>query len=218
MLYSTLLAPFSLVNEKVLLSLVPFTNGKPHPDCILVQKGENLSIGIEQVHDLIGQLSLKPYQEQYKVAIIDQAHELTIPAQQALLKTIEEPPENTQIILVTPYRTKLLPTILSRCMVLPIDTKMDIAPEIEETNLSYEGICQSSIGERIKLAQEIGKDRAAATATLYSLLSQLQHKLDISDASKPKLLHSMKYLILALEYLSRNANVKLVIEDLLFSF
>ncbi|MBX4205282.1 MAG: AAA family ATPase [Candidatus Doudnabacteria bacterium] len=82
-----------------------------HPD--LLELSEE-PIKIEQIRDLAYKLALRPYQAKYKVAIIDNADSMTIEAQNALLKILEEPKIYTILILVTSNPGKLLRTISSR--------------------------------------------------------------------------------------------------------
>ena len=65
-------------------------------------------------------IMIKPYQGPYKVYIIPQADMMTPQAQNALLKTIEEPPEYAVIMLLTENADTLLPTINSRCVMLKL--------------------------------------------------------------------------------------------------
>ncbi len=94
---------------KFLLGKNPFS----HPDFILVQPFEGV-ISIQQIRDLIWRLSLKPFSADFKIAIVDDAHSMAQDAQNCFLKKLEEP-ENSVIILITPYPNLLLPTIVSRC-------------------------------------------------------------------------------------------------------
>ena len=73
-------------------------------------------IRIEQVRALGERLSFRPLEARNKVALLINAHALNPPAQNALLKTLEEPPRATVLVLVTSALDKLLPTIRSRCM------------------------------------------------------------------------------------------------------
>lgn len=92
-----------------------------HPDVIYVKPTKKKSIGIEDIRKQIGEtIDLKPYKYEYKIYIIDQADILTEQAQNALLKTIEEPPEYAMIILLSKNINAFLPTILSRCVVLTL--------------------------------------------------------------------------------------------------
>ncbi len=80
------------------------------------------SIGIEQVRDLVGNLGLTSYEGSGKVAVIDPANAMTVNAANSLLKTLEEPPGDTLLILVTDRVGRLPATIFSRCQ------RLDFAP------------------------------------------------------------------------------------------
>ncbi|MGI1657555.1 MAG: DNA polymerase III subunit [Desulfitobacterium sp.] len=84
-----------------------------HPD-VEVIKPAKLSLGIEQILAWQERVYRKHYEGKYKVFILEEADKLTIPAANALLKVIEEPPERTLIILSTQNAEALLPTIQSR--------------------------------------------------------------------------------------------------------
>lgn len=84
-----------------------------HPD-VEVVKPAKASLGIEQVLDWQERVYRKHYEGKYKVFILEEVDKLTIPAANALLKVIEEPPERTVIILSTQNAEILLPTIQSR--------------------------------------------------------------------------------------------------------
>lgn len=89
-----------------------------HPDIIWVTH-EKASIGVDDIRvQLNNDISIKPYSALHKIYIIDEADKMTEQAQNALLKTIEEPPEYAIIILLTDNVNRLLPTILSRCVTL----------------------------------------------------------------------------------------------------
>jgi len=87
-----------------------------HSDVVLVDKGDDASIKIkplrERVLDVVG---YRPFEAKRRVFIIDPADELTKEAQDALLKTLEEPPPSALLLLVTAYPDTLLQTIQSRC-------------------------------------------------------------------------------------------------------
>ncbi|MGN0160176.1 MAG: DNA polymerase III subunit delta' [Lachnospiraceae bacterium] len=89
------------------------------PDIIWVKHEKPASIGVEDVRlQVNSDILIKPYSSRYKIYIIDEAEKLTVQAQNALLKTIEEPPAYGVIILLTTNADGLLPTILSRCVTL----------------------------------------------------------------------------------------------------
>ncbi len=83
------------------------------PDLVEIDAASNR--GIDDVRALREAANYRPLKGKYKVYIIDEAHMLTKEAFNALLKTLEEPPENTIFVLCTTEYDKILPTILSRC-------------------------------------------------------------------------------------------------------
>jgi DNA polymerase-3 subunit delta' len=95
-----------------------------HPDIINVTH-EKYSIGVDDIRlQVNADIQIKPYNSPYKIYIIDDADRLTEQAQNALLKTIEEPPEYAVLLLLTSNISVILPTILSRCVTLnlkPVD-------------------------------------------------------------------------------------------------
>ena len=97
-----------------------------HPDLIYVTHEKTGSIGVddvrEQIHDTI---MIRPYSSYYKIYIVDEAEKMTVQAQNALLKTIEEPPSYVVIMLLTTNQEVFLPTILSRCIQLKLKPLQD---------------------------------------------------------------------------------------------
>src|SRR5262245_46662295 len=86
-----------------------------HPDVLLIEPGDSGSIKIEPIRDAIDRSSYRPFEGRRRVVIIDEADALVAQAQNALLKTLEEPPSASVFILVTSRPDALLPTVLSRC-------------------------------------------------------------------------------------------------------
>ncbi len=89
-----------------------------NPDMIWLTHEKPASIGVDDVREqLIGDIQIKPYNGRHKVYIIDEAEKMTVQAQNAILKTIEEPPEYSVIIFLTNNVEIFLPTIISRCII-----------------------------------------------------------------------------------------------------
>lgn len=90
-----------------------------HPDIIRLVHEKPNTISVEDIRTQINQdMGIKPYQGPYKIYLINEGEKMTVQAQNALLKTLEEPPEYGVIIILTSSVESLLPTILSRCVVL----------------------------------------------------------------------------------------------------
>jgi DNA polymerase-3 subunit delta' len=89
-----------------------------HPDVILVEPGDSGAIKVEQVRDVIERAGYRPFEGRRRVVIVEDAEALLPAAQNALLKTLEEPPPSTVFLLVTARPDGLLPTVRSRCPLL----------------------------------------------------------------------------------------------------
>ena len=89
------------------------------PDIIFVSHDKPNTIGVEDIRAQINNdIAIKPYSSPRKVYIMNEGEKMTVQAQNALLKTLEEPPEYAVILILTANVDSLLPTILSRCVVL----------------------------------------------------------------------------------------------------
>ena len=92
-----------------------------HPDIIRVTHEKPNTISVEDIRRQVNEdIQIRPYQGPYKIYIIAEADLMTVQAQNALLKTIEEPPAYAVIFLLTENAEALLPTITSRCVMLKL--------------------------------------------------------------------------------------------------
>lgn len=92
-----------------------------HPDIIRVTHEKPGSISVDDIRKQINEdIQIKPYSGKYKIYIMADADLMTVQAQNALLKTIEEPPSYAVIFLLTENADSLLPTICSRCVMLKL--------------------------------------------------------------------------------------------------
>ncbi|MGI6117614.1 MAG: DNA polymerase III subunit delta' [Bilifractor sp.] len=137
--------------------------GRNHPDIIYVTHTKPNTIGVDDVREqLINTVDIRPYESEYKIYIIDEAEKLSPSAQNAILKTLEEPPAYVVILMLASNPDILLPTILSRCVVLNLkpveDEKVrsylmqylhvpDYQAEIEAS------FAQGNIGKAIRAAE-----------------------------------------------------------------
>lgn len=113
-----------------------------HPDVFEIDAASNS--GVDSVRDLIYQVRYQPILGRYKVYIIDEVHNMSSSAFNALLKTLEEPPANVVFILATTEPQKVLPTILSRVQrfdftkVSDEDIISKMSEILEKENVTYE--------------------------------------------------------------------------------
>ena len=137
-----------------------------HPDVIEIDAASNN--GVDQVRDLIDKIKYAPIKGRYKVYIIDEVHMMSTGAFNALLKTLEEPPENVVFILCTTEPHKVLPTIVSRCQRFDFAklTDEEIESKLIEV-LGKEGISYSKEAVDIIVSLADGGMRDA-----YSILDQ----------------------------------------------
>jgi len=112
-------------------SLNCLASAAPTPDpcghcevCISIARGTALDVieidaasntGVDNIREIIERVQLAPVQARYKVYVIDECHMLSSAAFNALLKTLEEPPEGVVFVLATTDPQRVLPTIISRC-------------------------------------------------------------------------------------------------------
>ena len=91
-----------------------------HPDIITLEREKENTIGVNDIRKMRTDVQIKPYSAAHKVYIIPDAEKMTPAAQNALLKTLEEPPSYAVILLLADGTTAFLPTIMSRCVTLPM--------------------------------------------------------------------------------------------------
>ena len=95
------------------------TDSGNHPDVIWVQHEKANLITVSEIREQVcNTMDIKPFASPYKIYIVPEAEKMNEQAQNALLKTIEEPPEYGVVILLTSNITALLPTIQSRCLIM----------------------------------------------------------------------------------------------------
>lgn len=167
---------------------------KNHPDIIHITHEKPNSIGIEDIRSqLIDDVAIKPYCSSYKIYIISEAEKLTLQAQNALLKTIEEPPVYAVILLLTNNMDALLPTITSRCVKLglrPVKESMVKEYLMEKMHIpDYQAkmdasLAQGNIGKAKQLAES--EDFAQVTENALRLLrrSGSMELFELVDAIK----------------------------------
>ncbi len=114
-----------------------------HPDIRLVEP-EKTTISIDQVRDVIKEISYQPFEARFRVVVLDPADQMRTEAHNSLLKTLEEPPSRTVIILITTNPYLLLETIRSRSRMLQFGGIPQ--PLIEEFLVREKGISAAEAG------------------------------------------------------------------------
>ncbi len=133
-----------------------------HPDLIYVSHAKPASIGVDDIREQINDtIMVRPYSSYYKIYIVDEAEKMTQQAQNALLKTIEEPPSYAIIILLTTNQDAFLPTILSRCVQLKLKPLRDFVVksylmehlQVPEADADvYAAFARGNLGKAIAIA------------------------------------------------------------------
>ncbi|MCB9813634.1 MAG: hypothetical protein H6772_04480 [Pseudomonadales bacterium] len=179
---------------------------------------EGESIKIEDVRNFNQDLSFSNYDLNRRYFVFFNSDLATLQAQNAALKSIEEPPVNTQIVLLTTTIEKLLPTIISRCEVVSLKKSL-LAQNRNFTQIAqiYKTILSSKHFELIEFSNTY-KDRVDADKLLSNLLNFLHQELTNKSSIYPKntISRHLKIILETLKMLSQNTNTKLTIENCFF--
>lgn len=154
----------------------PFFNApidfeNPPIDVLIIRPDD--SISINQIRGLKRFLSLRPYQAKTKIGLILEAEKLTLPAQNSLLKTLEEPPANSLIVLLASQSESLLLTIISRVKTTRLPARSQISlleNEEEELIRVINRLLTQKTGERLKISLVLIKDKYQALTLVEQFL------------------------------------------------
>ncbi|MDR2504613.1 MAG: DNA polymerase III subunit delta' [Oscillospiraceae bacterium] len=163
---------------------------RTHPDAHCVRPGDNKSrtISVEQIRALIEQISIRSFEGGAKAVIIENADGMQPAAQNALLKSLEEPPGDVFFFLTASRRLDLLPTIRSRCAWLhlpPLDIERTadiLKSQGFDAKLANEAAlyAEGSVGQ----AADYAKTSAEYVRAVESALASVGHAIDIPFAAK----------------------------------
>lgn len=170
--------------------------------------------GIETIRNIIRGIRFKTSSGEKRVVVVKDAQLLTTEAQNAFLKTLEEPPEDTIFILSTESLEPILETVKSRCVVTEVfdQTSSKSQESVEESEKDWERLRGSGIGEKITFAENTGKTREQTTLWVENQIALVHKK--IHDGEK-NLVTISQALLEALENLKQNTNPKMVLFELL---
>ena len=202
-----------------------FNNLTPgNPDFIFIKPEPGKSIGIKEVRILKKKISRKPFGQKYKIIFIQEAESLTIEAQNALLKTLEEPPSHTIIILSVPSEASLLPTIQSRCRIFHLPQEKTSPPSEDSPQIQVlkKIIASQKIGERLELIKPFtkadAKQKQKARPKALEFCQKSLLFLSLNNSSKPSHFILLKSLQNSHNLLKNNINVKLVMENMVLEW
>ena len=119
-----------------------------HADVLLIEPGETGSIKVDQVRDAIERSAYRPFEGRRRIVVIEEADAMQAEAQNALLKTLEEPPAASMFVLVTSRPDMLLPTVRSRCQ-----------------RLRFGRLAPSDVAALLVRSYDFGSDAAHAAAS-----------------------------------------------------
>ncbi len=192
---------------------------KLHPDLHILDGRDHNSIGIDDVRNLIKHVQYQPYSAPFQVGIIFLANLLTIEAQNSLLKTLEEPGPTTQFILTTPHEKYLLATISSRSNKIYVKEGL----QTEEQGTDASDFFQKELADQLIDIDELlnaekeepGKIKEFLASLLITFRQQLLTATTVKDAKlADEISQKIRKINKALYYISRNANKRLTLENL----
>ena len=156
-----------------------------HPDFFILEPEEGHALKVEPIRELIGKANLKPFQANAKVFVIDHADRMNDIAQNALLKTLEEPQGRTHFILISYASEKLLPTIRSRTQMLhflPVTSDVAVGPQIQAAR--HELLVFICGEGEWKTADTVSLEREGALEVLSLLIQDLRDMMILSAGAE----------------------------------
>lgn len=174
-----------------------------HPDVFYLESGEKL--GVEQAKKIKEFLSIKPFQAKGRGVVLENASLLTHEAQNALLKTLEELPEQTIFIMGATNDSSFLPTALSRCEIITLKSKETFNPT--KTDSDIEKLLDATFEERFEYIEKL-KDKELFLKELVSFFHYNLSKYQNQSFFLSELLEAEKWSV-------SNVNIRAILEYLM---
>jgi len=207
---------------------------KNHPDIKYIDPEQNKTIKIDQIREIKKTLQLKPY-SLFNVCIIKKAHMMTIEASNAFLKILEEPTQNSLIILITNKKELLLPTIVSRCTQVGfnylsiqetmkiVKDKIDISQEDLDFIISFS---QGSPGLALQMIEnKLNNKKDRVLTFLNNIVQDKTFSFVWDNENKNELIEDLDFLILFFrnivlkkEIKEKTIDCKIVINNKIYDF
>ncbi len=161
------------------------------------------TIGIDQIRQIKTFLGKKSWHSKnIKTVIIYEGQTMTPPAQNAFLKTLEEPPPNSQIIITSMSKNALLPTIISRCQTFKLSTSSTLKKSDAKKYLKdWQKIVNSKIDERLNIMSKIKPD------DLNKYIQTLQIQLNNKNINKANIGDWLENLVKTKQLIENNVSL-----------
>jgi DNA polymerase-3 subunit delta' len=203
-----------------------------HPDLLVIEP-DGVAIKIKQIRDLKHVLTFAPFEAKYRLIMITEVHTMRREAANSLLKILEEPPPGNQLILTGDAAREILPTITSRCQIIPfsglphqlVAAKLTAAGIAGDIAASLAAITDGSLGQARMLAElellatrraiiekliALQQDNLPAAETVFAIAEQAAASSD----RLPELLDLLKLWFRDLVLLASNLPDEIVNSDL----
>jgi DNA polymerase III delta prime subunit len=165
------------------------------------------TISIEEIKKLKKQIYLKPINLPYKVVLVEQAETLTNEAQNALLKVFEEPPQHAIIILITSSAKNILPTLVSRAVIIKVQ---------EEVAVETASFIEQNIIDALENVANVEKPQVWLREQIIANYNLLIADIN-NEAKRKKTAITIKNCLDAKKMLEANVSGRFVLANLILS-
>lgn len=215
------------MHAKLFISKQHIPHLPDHPDHYVLRPSGQGSITIKEIRALNEWTNFRPFIKETKIALCVDFHTATAEAQNALLKTLEEPPNNTELFLHVDDTQNILATVVSRCQLIHRPHEDNTHPNLQwspRERLSDQSTLvqdyyhllteQHSLVELFDIAEKIAKlDRPVVLTLLDEMLIHVSSDSALEDRRKITL---CKAFLQAKELISQNVNIRLALEHIAF--
>jgi len=206
-----------IVNKEEAKTFEKIKDIEAKPDIFVIKLNEKeKSIGISQTREGVRFLREKPFSYKKKFLVILDSEKMTTQAQNSLLKTLEEPPAYSLIILSSRTQNSLLGTIVSRCRLMSL--KEDENKEDIENDISYKKILKMTLGERLDMCSEISKEEKEDVINILEEWVEEGREILLKDPKNSiNAINLKRVMEIRNDLENTNVNVRLSLEALVLS-
>lgn len=199
--------------QKTLASHIPSGN-ITHPDILYFETGSKL--GIAEARKIKNHFSLKPFSSKGRAVIVESAEVLTIEAQNALLKTLEELPEEALLVLGSSTDANFLPTVLSRCEIKYLESTGDNSKDSTKFSKDLEKLLDSPLNERFEYIEKLkNKEEFLHIITYFFKQKMIEATTHTRPGLKGWILQFLQEVLQAEKLAKQNVNIRAILEYLM---